>query len=265
MHIKMENEGFQGNIQPEREVNENLEHDLPFHQDCLSIDPKLGEFGADFRTRLLTLLSFPKFRDFGSVLGLSVLEAINNNTSIKAVDTRELQGGVKALTPALLPSLLTPFDLKRLESYGNNQLDYHVILDLLPLVATLFFQRRLNRPKSSEASGEVNNLKWKEKLEEAIGLRKVVQESNKVFNIETLSSDTPLVPSMGLGADRGERGAAAGGLGPSYENAFTGKVNCSVPLNTPDGIGLGSEGKNDNIWGKRGRHGRSRQGQREHW
>ncbi|KAJ3865840.1 GNAT acetyltransferase 2-domain-containing protein [Lentinula novae-zelandiae] len=114
----------------------------------------LGEFGADFRTRLLTLLSFPKFRDFGSVLGLSVLEAINNNTSIKAVDTRELQGGVKAL----LPSLLTPFDLKRLESYGNNQLDYHVILDLLPLVATLFFQRRLNRPKSSEASGEVNNL-----------------------------------------------------------------------------------------------------------
>ncbi|KAJ3876089.1 GNAT acetyltransferase 2-domain-containing protein [Lentinula edodes] len=118
----------------------------------------LSEFGADFRTRLLTLLSFPKFRDFGSVLGLSVLEAINNNTSIKAVDTRELQGGVKALTPALLPSLLTPFDLKRLESYGNNQLDYHVILDLLPLVATLFFQRRLNRPKSSEASGEVNNL-----------------------------------------------------------------------------------------------------------
>ncbi|KAJ3860951.1 tRNA binding domain-containing protein [Lentinula novae-zelandiae] len=118
----------------------------------------LGEFGADFRTRLLTLLSFPKFRDFGSVLGLSVLEAINNNTSIQAVDTRELQGGVKALTPALLPSLLTPFDLKRLESYGNNQLDYHVILDLLPLVATLFFQRRLNRPKSSEASGEVNNL-----------------------------------------------------------------------------------------------------------
>ncbi|KAJ3850263.1 GNAT acetyltransferase 2-domain-containing protein [Lentinula lateritia] len=114
----------------------------------------LGEFGADFRTRLLTLLSFPKFRDFGSVLGLSVLEAINNNTSIKAVDTRELQGGVKAL----LPSLLTPFDLKRLESYGNNQLDYHVILDLLPLVATLFFQRRLNRPKSSEASGEVNHL-----------------------------------------------------------------------------------------------------------
>ncbi|KAJ3721063.1 GNAT acetyltransferase 2-domain-containing protein [Lentinula raphanica] len=118
----------------------------------------LGEFAADFRTRLLTLLSFPKFRDFGSVLGLSILEAISNNSSVKAVDAREMQGGAKALTPALLPSLLTPFDLKRLESYGNNQLDYHVILDLLPVVATLFFQRRLNQTKSHEGSGEVKTL-----------------------------------------------------------------------------------------------------------
>jgi N-acetyltransferase 10 len=39
--------------------------------------------------------------------------------------------------------LLTPFDLKRLESYANNMLDYHVILDLLPTVASLHFQKRL--------------------------------------------------------------------------------------------------------------------------
>ncbi|KAJ3915019.1 CNH domain-containing protein [Lentinula edodes] len=89
---------------------------------------------------------------------------------------------------------------------------------------------------------------WKEKLEEAVGLRKVVQESNKVFEIETLSSDTFLVPSMGLGADRGERGAAGGGLGPSYENAFTGKVTCSVPFNTPDGRGLVAIGCAEGVW-----------------
>ncbi|KIK61681.1 hypothetical protein GYMLUDRAFT_42700 [Collybiopsis luxurians FD-317 M1] len=118
----------------------------------------LGEFAVDFRTRLLTLLSFPKFREFGSVLGLSVLEAINNNSSVKTVDARESRSGAKALTPTLLPSLLTPFDLKRLESYGNNQLDYHVILDLLPLVATLFFQRRLNRTKNGDSSSEVKNV-----------------------------------------------------------------------------------------------------------
>ncbi|KAG8748379.1 hypothetical protein FRC10_005926 [Ceratobasidium sp. 414] len=39
--------------------------------------------------------------------------------------------------------LLTPFDLKRLESYANSLIDYHVILDLLPTIATLYFARRL--------------------------------------------------------------------------------------------------------------------------
>ncbi len=39
--------------------------------------------------------------------------------------------------------LLTPFDIKRLNSYANNLLDYHVVLDLLPTVASLYFQKRL--------------------------------------------------------------------------------------------------------------------------
>ena len=62
---------------------------------------------------------------------------------------------------------------------------------------------------------------WKQKLEEAIGLRKVVQESNKVFEVETLSADSFLVPS-------GLPGAATQPW--SHENAFTGKVTCSVPF-----------------------------------
>lgn len=39
--------------------------------------------------------------------------------------------------------LMTPFDLKRLESYANNALDYHVVLDLLPTLASFYFDRRL--------------------------------------------------------------------------------------------------------------------------
>ncbi len=39
--------------------------------------------------------------------------------------------------------MLTPFDIKRMESYANNMLDYHVVLDLLPTVASLYFTRRL--------------------------------------------------------------------------------------------------------------------------
>jgi len=62
---------------------------------------------------------------------------------------------------------------------------------------------------------------WKQKLDEAIGLRKVVQESNKVFEVETLSMDTFLVPSIRAGAPTPAW---------SHENSFTGKVTCSVPF-----------------------------------
>ncbi|PBL02895.1 DUF699-domain-containing protein [Armillaria gallica] len=103
----------------------------------------LAEFAVDFRSRLLTLLSFPKFREFGCVTALSVLEAINTFSGVKNLDKKG--GGVKALTPALLPTILTPFDLKRLETYGNNVLDFHVIMDLMPTISALYFQRRLDK------------------------------------------------------------------------------------------------------------------------
>ena len=48
----------------------------------------------------------------------------------------------KELGSSELAFLLSPFDLKRLESYANNMLDYHVILDLMPTVASLFFEKR---------------------------------------------------------------------------------------------------------------------------
>lgn len=75
------------------------------------------------------------------------------------------------------------------------------------------------------AESPISRQEWKDKLEEAVGLRKVVQESNKVFEIETLSMDTFLVPTMLPGGASG-----AGGVGPAYENSFTGKVTCSVPF-----------------------------------
>jgi RHO1 GDP-GTP exchange protein 1/2 len=61
---------------------------------------------------------------------------------------------------------------------------------------------------------------WKEKLEEAIGLRKVVQESNKVFETETLSMDT-FLPFVRPGTPVPAW---------SHERALTGKVTCSIPF-----------------------------------
>ncbi|TFK46145.1 DUF699-domain-containing protein [Heliocybe sulcata] len=95
----------------------------------------LGEFAKDFRRRFLTLLSY-KFREFGAIMALSVLEAAN-------VGVKFAQEQSRPLTSTELSFLFSPFDLKRLDSYANNMLDHHVILDLLPNVAQLYFEKRL--------------------------------------------------------------------------------------------------------------------------
>jgi hypothetical protein len=86
---------------------------------------------------------------------------------------------------------------------------------------TIHHNGRMGGLNTIYAESSAARAEWKAKLEEATGLRKVVQESNKVFEIETLSTDTFLVPSM-----------LAGAATPSWnhENSFTGKVTCSVPF-----------------------------------
>lgn len=88
---------------------------------------------------------------------------------------------------------------------------------------TLHHSGRLGGLYTLYAETQQARAEWKQKLQEATGLRKIVQESNKVFEVETLSADTFLIPSM-----------ISAGPNPSWnlENSFTGKVTCSVPFST---------------------------------
>ena len=65
-------------------------------------------------------------------------------------------------------------------------------------------------------------MEWKTKLDEALVLRRVVQDSNKVFEIETLSADTFLLPAF-IGAQQQSWN----------QEMLTGKVSCSVPFSKP--------------------------------
>lgn len=105
-----------------------------------------------------------------------------------------------------MPTAMTP------DTPGDSRLVYP---------CTIFYNGRLGGPWTLFADSAQARAEWKEKLEEAIGLRKVVQESNRVFEVETLSTDTFLVPS-----------ALAQPANSSWnsENSFTGKVTCSVPF-----------------------------------
>ncbi|CAH1391873.1 unnamed protein product [Nezara viridula] len=86
----------------------------------------LLEYWTDFRRRFSSLLSF-QFREMQTSLGLSVL----NNKNIK--------GTTEPLTKQFLDCHLTNYDLKRLEMYCNNLVDYHSIMDLLPTLSKLYF------------------------------------------------------------------------------------------------------------------------------
>ena len=48
------------------------------------------------------------------------------------------------LTKAELDLFLTPHDLNRLDKYAQNMVDYHMVMDLLPTLARLYFTRRLD-------------------------------------------------------------------------------------------------------------------------
>jgi len=95
----------------------------------------LGAFATDFRKRFLELLSY-EFRKFNYMTPLLVLESANAGAKLA-------EKAPEPLTKPQLDSMLSPFDLKRLESYADNMLDYHVILDMVPLIATLHFTGRL--------------------------------------------------------------------------------------------------------------------------
>lgn len=83
----------------------------------------------------MNLLSYEAFKKFDASVALSILESTVSRNSPSPAP--------RLLTNTELSSLLTPFDIKRLESYADSMLDYHVVLDLVPTIASLFFGKKL--------------------------------------------------------------------------------------------------------------------------
>jgi len=97
----------------------------------------LGAFAKDFRRRFLTLLSY-QFREFPCIPSLSIMESASAGARL------DESSAPSPLTKTELYTQLTPYDHKRLESYANNMLDYHVVLDLIPRLADLYFTGRID-------------------------------------------------------------------------------------------------------------------------
>ncbi|KAI4892813.1 hypothetical protein NFI96_017246 [Prochilodus magdalenae] len=91
----------------------------------------LPAFWKDFRRRFLSLLSY-QFSSFSPTLALNILQNKNVKDDHPAT-----------LSSVELAAQFTSYDLKRLEMYSRNMVDYHLIMDMVPAVARMFFLKQL--------------------------------------------------------------------------------------------------------------------------
>lgn len=129
----------------------------------------LGAFAKDFHKRFLELLSY-QFRDFPAVTALTIDQSTAHGEKL---DEKKI---LTALTKDELDKAFSPFDLKRLDKYADQMIDYHLILDLLPTIATLYFSGKL-KP-------EVSLSRVQQAILLAVGLqRKSVEDMEKELEL----------------------------------------------------------------------------------
>eukprot|EP00747_Dinoflagellata_sp_TGD_P214691 gnl/TRDRNA2_/TRDRNA2_87518_c0_seq1.p1 gnl/TRDRNA2_/TRDRNA2_87518_c0~~gnl/TRDRNA2_/TRDRNA2_87518_c0_seq1.p1 ORF type:complete len:578 (-),score=106.69 gnl/TRDRNA2_/TRDRNA2_87518_c0_seq1:137-1657(-) len=112
--------------------------------------PIIEHFVSDFRMRFLRLLQGP-FRDQPTRLALSIVDP-------PAGDAAVTESGVESqepLTPTSLLQFLSRDDIHRLEQYGRNLVEYNLVLDLVPALASLYLGRRMPEAKLSHLQSAI--------------------------------------------------------------------------------------------------------------
>ncbi|KAI1303101.1 RNA cytidine acetyltransferase [Halotydeus destructor] len=91
----------------------------------------LVDFFLDFQKRFISLLGY-QFSSMRSAVALNILAP---NMKIKPEK-------ISRLTKHELDVFISLYDLRRLEMYSQNMVDYHLIVDLLPAVSRLYFLKK---------------------------------------------------------------------------------------------------------------------------
>jgi N-acetyltransferase 10 len=108
----------------------------------------LTSFVNDTHRRFLSLLAF-EFQHFSTTLALSVLDARPAEDGKLASGTAtgaDTEG--EMMEAGELGVHYLPHDIKRLHAYSKNLVDFHMIVDLLPTLAKMHFQRKLPLPST---------------------------------------------------------------------------------------------------------------------
>ncbi|KAJ6678077.1 RNA CYTIDINE ACETYLTRANSFERASE 2 [Salix viminalis] len=99
----------------------------------------LVPFYQDFKRRFARLLEGDSFRSMEYKLAMSVLDPKINYADMEQEPTSSAPDGFwRSLTDDL-----SLYDLERLKVYTNNLADFHLILDVVPILARLYFRGKL--------------------------------------------------------------------------------------------------------------------------
>ena len=114
-------------------------------------DAWLPAFSIDSKRRIISLLS-GQFRDMNVALAYSLLEDVGSVSSSNKIFMENEEASVaigkrsgtplKRIDATELNFILTPHDIKRIDLYGRNLCDHHLVTDLLPPLARLYFTGR---------------------------------------------------------------------------------------------------------------------------
>ncbi|KAJ6419565.1 hypothetical protein OIU84_029633 [Salix udensis] len=98
-----------------------------------------GPFYQDFKRRFARLLEGDSFRSMEYKLAMSVLDPKINYADMEQEPTSSAPDGFwRSLTDDL-----SLYDLERLKVYTDNLADFHLILDIVPILARLYFRGKL--------------------------------------------------------------------------------------------------------------------------
>jgi N-acetyltransferase 10 len=135
-------------------------------------------FSVDFKHRLTSLLSF-NFNKLNIKLCLSLLEPpITTSTANDKDDIENDEDNSenkKDMKKNEIELFLTKFDFKRMELYSRNMTNYNMIIDLIPIIAHLYFNKKIFVPLSYIQAGVLLGVGLQRK-----NFDEIVQE----FNIE---------------------------------------------------------------------------------
>lgn len=104
----------------------------------------LKGYYEDFKRRFLSLLAY-EFKEIDITLSIGILDPNLTQNTNDDENNNEENNKNEGISKEELNLWLNLYDLKRLEAYSKNMVDFHLIIDLLPSLARMFFSKKFSK------------------------------------------------------------------------------------------------------------------------